>query len=51
MTCGGYRSGVDWVPGALLMAIAVGTSGSDVTYDGGRSWTTFGRRGTTRCSA
>lgn len=39
---GGYRSGVDWVPGTRSMAIAVGTSGSDVSYDGGRGWTTFG---------
>jgi photosystem II stability/assembly factor-like uncharacterized protein len=39
---GGYRSGVDWVPGAPSLAIAVGTSGADVTYDGGRGWTTFG---------
>jgi photosystem II stability/assembly factor-like uncharacterized protein len=36
---GGYRSGVDWVYGARDTAIAVGTSGSDVTYDGGRTWT------------
>ena len=36
---GGYRSGVDWVSGAPGTAIAVGTSGSDVTYDGGRTWT------------
>ena len=35
---GGYRSGVDWVSGARRTAIAVGTSGSDVTVDGGRSW-------------
>ena len=36
---GGYRSGVDFVSGSPRTAIAVGTSGSDVTYDGGRSWT------------
>lgn len=38
----GYRSGVAWVRGASRMAIAVGTSGSDVSYDGGRGWTRFG---------
>jgi photosystem II stability/assembly factor-like uncharacterized protein len=39
---GGYRSGVDWVSGARRTGIAVGTSGSDVTFDGGRTWTAFG---------
>jgi photosystem II stability/assembly factor-like uncharacterized protein len=35
----GYRSGVSWVPGRREgVAIAVGTSGSDFTLDGGRSW-------------
>ncbi|MGI8523859.1 MAG: WD40/YVTN/BNR-like repeat-containing protein [Nocardioides sp.] len=38
---GGYRSGVDWVSGSPHAAIAVGTSGSDLTTDGGRSWTGF----------
>jgi photosystem II stability/assembly factor-like uncharacterized protein len=38
----GYRSGVAWVPGADRLAIAVGTSGSDVSYDGGKGWTRFG---------
>jgi photosystem II stability/assembly factor-like uncharacterized protein len=38
---GGYRSGVAWVSGARRTAIAVGTSGSDVTDDGGRTWTAF----------
>jgi photosystem II stability/assembly factor-like uncharacterized protein len=37
----GYRSGVDWVSGARATLIAVGPTGSDVTYDGGRSWTAF----------
>ena len=36
---GGYRSGVDFISGSPRTAIAVGTSGTDVTYDGGRSWT------------
>lgn len=34
----GYRSGVSWVPGRDHVAVAVGTSGSDITYDGGRNW-------------
>ena len=37
----GYRSGVDWVSGAPATLIAVGPTGSDVSYDGGRSWTAF----------
>ena len=31
----GYRSGVDWVTGARATLIAVGPTGSDVSYDGG----------------
>ncbi|MGC4109556.1 MAG: oxidoreductase [Nocardioides sp.] len=38
---GGYRSGVAWVPRTRGTAIAVGTSGSDVTFDGGRVWHAF----------
>jgi photosystem II stability/assembly factor-like uncharacterized protein len=38
---GGYRSGVDWAAGARGLAIAVGPTGSDLTRDGGRHWTTF----------
>lgn len=34
----GYRSGVSWVPGRRETAVAVGTSGSDITFDGGKSW-------------
>lgn len=37
----GYRSGVAWVPGSLDAAIAVGTSGSDYSIDGGRNWVNF----------
>jgi photosystem II stability/assembly factor-like uncharacterized protein len=37
----GYRSGAAWVPGKEGMAVAVGTSGSDVTFDGGRTWRNF----------
>jgi photosystem II stability/assembly factor-like uncharacterized protein len=35
----GYRSAVDWVNGSTL--IAVGPTGSDVSYDGARSWSAF----------
>jgi photosystem II stability/assembly factor-like uncharacterized protein len=37
----GYRSGVDWVHGARATLIAVGPTGSDVSYDGARSWKPF----------
>ncbi|MHA3703371.1 oxidoreductase [Jatrophihabitans sp. YIM 134969] len=37
----GYRSGVTFVPGTLGTVLAVGLTGSDVSYDGGRNWTTF----------
>ncbi|NJP95375.1 oxidoreductase [Nonomuraea sp. FMUSA5-5] len=36
-----YRSGVAWLPHLPHAAVAVGPSGSDVTYSGGRTWTTF----------
>jgi photosystem II stability/assembly factor-like uncharacterized protein len=35
---GGYRSGVSWVPGQKGMAVTVGTTGSDISVDGGRNW-------------
>lgn len=38
---GGYRSGVDWVTFARATLIAVGPTGSDVSVDGGRTWTPF----------
>jgi photosystem II stability/assembly factor-like uncharacterized protein len=38
---GGYRSGVAWVSGTRRTLIAVGTSGSDVSRNGGRTWSTF----------
>jgi photosystem II stability/assembly factor-like uncharacterized protein len=38
----GYRSGVSWVPGRGMTAIAVGTSGSDITIDGGKTWAVIG---------
>ena len=37
----GYRSGVDWVSGERSTLIAVGPTGSDVSYDGARTWTPF----------
>ncbi|HST50071.1 WD40/YVTN/BNR-like repeat-containing protein [Jatrophihabitans sp.] len=36
----GYRSGVAWLPHSDT-AVAVGISGSDVSYDGGRHWQQF----------
>jgi photosystem II stability/assembly factor-like uncharacterized protein len=36
----GYRSAVGYVPDKKLW-VAVGTSGSDVSYDGGKSWKLF----------
>ncbi|NRQ38255.1 oxidoreductase [Nonomuraea sp. NN258] len=36
-----YRSGVTWLPHLPFAAIAVGPSGSDVTYTAGGSWRTF----------
>jgi photosystem II stability/assembly factor-like uncharacterized protein len=35
----GYRSGVDWLKRDTL--VAVGPTGSDVSYDGGRRWKPF----------
>jgi photosystem II stability/assembly factor-like uncharacterized protein len=37
----GYRSGVDWLTDGHATLIAVGPTGSDVSYDGARSWTGF----------
>nr|WP_028063722.1 hypothetical protein [Solirubrobacter soli] len=37
----GYRSGVDWVAFSPATLIAVGPTGSDITFDGGRSWKPF----------
>jgi photosystem II stability/assembly factor-like uncharacterized protein len=37
----GYRSGVSWVQGRRATAIAVGPTGSDITYDFGVSWSAF----------
>jgi len=37
----GYRSGVTWLPGTFATAVAVGLTGSDISYDGGGHWSTF----------
>ncbi|MEO6701298.1 MAG: oxidoreductase [Jatrophihabitantaceae bacterium] len=37
----GYRSGVSWLPGSPATAIAVGLTGSDISYDAGLDWQTF----------
>lgn len=37
----GYRSGVTWLPGRGAAAVAVGLTGSDISFDGGWHWTTF----------
>ena len=37
----GYRSGVDWVTFAPSTLIAVGPTGSDITFNAGRSWQPF----------
>ena len=42
---GGYRSAVEWVLTAPHTALAVGPTGSDITRDGGRTWTTFSSTG------
>ncbi len=36
-----YRSGVTWVPHTRSVALAVGPTGTDITFDGGRSWHVF----------
>lgn len=38
---GGYRSGVTFVPHSPSEVISVGLTGSDVSYDAGRTWTSF----------
>ena len=40
-TPSGYRSGSAWVTGTRETVLAVGPTGSDVSVDGGRSWSTF----------
>jgi hypothetical protein len=36
----GFRSAVAWLPGRKLW-VATGSSGSDVSYDGGKTWKLF----------
>lgn len=38
---GGYRSGVAYVPGSGNVVVAVGPTGSDVSVNGGRNWSSF----------
>ncbi|MFE7168462.1 WD40/YVTN/BNR-like repeat-containing protein [Streptomyces sp. NPDC057616] len=42
-TPAGLRNGVAWIPGRRDTAIAVGPDGSDITTDGGRTWSRFDR--------
>ena len=37
----GYRSGVAWLPRTRAGAVAVGPTGTDVTFDAGRTWRNF----------
>jgi photosystem II stability/assembly factor-like uncharacterized protein len=48
----GYRSGVSFVPFTLATVISVGLTGSDISYDAGRDWTTFdtGQFDTVECT-
>ena len=50
---GGYRSGVTFVPFTTATAIAVGLTGSDVSYDAGQHWTPFdtGQFDTVSCAS
>jgi photosystem II stability/assembly factor-like uncharacterized protein len=49
----GYRSGITWVPRSPATVIAVGLTGSDVSYDAGLHWRTFdtGQFDTVSCAA
>lgn len=38
---GEYRSGAAWLPGRGRIALAVGPTGSDISYDGGVTWRRF----------
>ncbi|MFG2007181.1 WD40/YVTN/BNR-like repeat-containing protein [Spirillospora sp. NPDC048911] len=39
----GFRTGVAWIPGFKEAAVMVGVDGSDVSFNGGRTWTLFDR--------
>jgi photosystem II stability/assembly factor-like uncharacterized protein len=41
VTPSGYRSGSAWLPRERDVAVAVGPTGSDVTTDAGRTWSSF----------
>ena len=41
VTPSGYRSGSAWLPRERDIALAVGPTGSDVTTDAGRTWSSF----------
>lgn len=49
----GYRSGVTFVPRTAGTVLAVGLTGSDVSTDGGKNWTTFdtGQFDTVTCTS
>jgi hypothetical protein len=40
----GFRNSVAWIPGLTDTAVAVGHNGSDVSVDGGKTWTQFDSR-------
>lgn len=42
---GGYRSGADWVNGTRRTFVSTGPTGSDVSTDGGRTWSTWSGTG------
>lgn len=42
---GGYREAVAWIPGRAGKLIAVGPNGTDLSMDGGRSWTPMAGEG------
>ncbi|WP_405393031.1 WD40/YVTN/BNR-like repeat-containing protein [Streptomyces sp. NBC_01102] len=48
-----YRSGVAWLPHSRSAALAVGPTGTDLTRDGGRTWSTVdtGSYDTVDCTA
>ena len=48
----GLHTGVAWLPFASFAAVAVGSSGSDISYDAGLHWTHFddGTFGTIACA-
>jgi photosystem II stability/assembly factor-like uncharacterized protein len=39
----GFRNSVAWIPGLKKSAVVVGPSGSDLSTNGGRTWTLFDR--------